>query len=102
MDLDYLITQAMTGPYPAALYTWALSESEDSVADERPQFVLGIKAEAERLRGLGIDVGEPLSNERYLKNPDGTDALSLQTTTKGLFLYDPLANIVHFFGAAGR
>lgn len=79
-----------------------VDEGEESVADERPRFVLGVQAEAERLRGLGIDVGEPLANERYLKNPDGKDILSLQSTVNGLFIYDPEGNIVHFFRAAGR
>lgn len=87
---------------PGAFEGRTVDESEDSVADERPQFVLGVKAEADRLRGLGIDVGDPLSNEHYLKGPDGKDVLSLQATSKGLFIYDPLANVVHFLAAAGR
>ena len=66
------------------------------------EFVLGIAAEAARLKDLGIDIGEPLADEHYLKNPDGADVLSLQPTTKGLFIYDPAGNMVYFLEALGK
>lgn len=53
--------------------------------DDMAEFVLGFKDIADR---LGKDViGEPEVDERTLKNPDGSNVLTVQKTTKGLMVY---------------
>lgn len=64
-----------------------------------PEFILGIKAEAERLKKLGIDVGVPLEHETYLV--EGAP-YSLQFTTKGYFMYSRVGHVAHFFKAEGH
>lgn len=69
--------------------------------EHRPmyEFILGVRAEADRLRAQGVDVGEPLENETY---PFPGAPYSFQTTTTGLFVYSAQGNVVHFFRAEGK
>lgn len=77
----------------------AFIEAAGIAEGEVPEFILGIKAEAERLKRLGIDVGVPLEHETYLV--EGAP-YSLQFTTKGYFMYARAGHTVHFFKAEGH
>jgi len=57
-----------------------------------PEYVLGFKELAERL-GTEV-VGDPQVNQDTLHDPDGSDILTVQTTTKGVFFYQPGASPV--------
>lgn len=66
------------------------------------EFVLGMKAEADRLAALGIDVGEPLADEQPLYDTaGGLQIAAYQRSSKGLFWYDAGSNTVCFLVAAG-
>lgn len=70
---------------------------------ESPEFILGMKAEAERLAALGIDVGKPLEAEQAIHDvPGGKQIAAYQETERGLFFYSTEGNTVHFLEAAGR
>ncbi len=83
----------------AALLGESLEEEDVPPPPPGPEFILGIKAEAERLRAKGIDVGTPLEHEVY---PYQDSPYSYQTTTRGKFEYSRAAKVAHFYKAEGR
>lgn len=80
-------------------YNALVGTMEEPVPPPQYEFVLGIKAEAERLNSIGINVGVPMENETY---PFPNAPYSFQTTTKGFFQYSKVAQAVHFIPAAGK
>lgn len=67
-----------------------------------PEYLLGIKAEADRLTALGYDVGEPLADEVPLHAvPGGTQTHAVQFSSQGVFWYDAASNKVWFLPGAG-
>lgn len=60
-------------------------EVKEGESDDMAAFVLGFKSLAEH---LGADVvGEPEVDEKTLKNPDGSNVITVQLTTKGVMVY---------------
>ena len=66
-------------------------------------FVLGFATFAEALRKRGVDPGDPLmAEEPYVPSKGGTDALTVQHTTKGTMCWVKSANDMFWIGRDRR